>query len=144
MLVLLWSLVVGAWCFMSKGTICEGKLAFGRALQFLQFFKRRSAHAAKTAIVGVKAGVGVAGSLTLAKRGAAHIGARLPGTAAHDAFHVLAGTGRPARIDGRAFFVVGRAVNVLAPFRHVAVQVEDAPAIRFLLSDNMSPVSCIV
>src|SRR5256884_314629 len=137
----------GVWCFVpaSNTAFCEGMgLWLPRVLQELKLLHRRSAHAPKTAVIGVKAGVGVAGSLTLAKRGAAHIAARLPGTAARNPFHVLAGAGWPMRIGRRTLLVVSRTVNVLAPFRHVSVQVEDAPAIRLFLADVMSLVKSIV
>src|SRR5438552_3730254 len=48
------------------------------------------------------------------------------------------------RIDRRTFLVVGRAVNILAPFGHISVHVEDAPSIWLLFPDSMSLVGRIV
>src|SRR5262249_38673204 len=98
----------------------------------------------KAAVIRIETRITVARTLTLAKGGAAHIGARLPGPAAHDAFHILAGTGRSLRIDGRTLFVVSGAVNVLAPFGHISVQVENAPSIRLLFSHSVGLVGRIV
>ncbi len=102
------------------------------ASQLLKLLWRGSPHAAKPAVVCEETSITVAGALALTKRGAAHVGAGFPRTAAHHALHVLAGIGRPRWVEGRTLLVISQAVNVFAPFGHISVQVEDAPAIRFL------------
>ena len=48
------------------------------------------------------------------------------------------------RIQQRTFLIVGRSVNVLAPLRHISVQVEDPPAVRLLFADRVSFFRAIV
>src|SRR5437588_314324 len=42
------------------------------------------------------------------------------------------------------WLIVGRSVNVLAPLRHISVQVEDPPAVRLLFADRVSFFRAIV
>src|SRR5438034_2573098 len=104
----------------------------------------RFADAAEAAEIGVKAGVGIAGPFGLAKAGAAHGETRFPGTAAQDALDIFPRTSWAAGIRYRTRLVVGRTVDVLAPLGDVAVEIVKAPAIRFLLADQMGLLLGIV
>src|SRR4051812_19152807 len=122
---------VQVWKSMSKR---GGGLSL---LQFLDFFSRGSADAPKTAVIGKETGVTVAGPLPLPDCRAAHLRAGFPGTAPHNAFHVLARIGRSHWIDRRTLLVIRRAINVLAPFRNISIEIEDAPPVWLLFSDRM-------
>src|SRR4051812_42747936 len=99
-------------------------------LQMVNFLGRGSPHAAETAVVREKTGVAITGALGLAERGAAHVGAGFPRTAAHHPLHVFGRIRRAGWISARTFFVVSRAVNILAPLGDISVEIKDPPAIR--------------
>src|SRR5215471_18991015 len=60
-----------------------GHGSFRGSFEGLEFLGRGTPDAAEAAVVGVEAGVTVAGALALTEGGAAHVGAGLPGAAAH-------------------------------------------------------------
>src|SRR5580658_4032447 len=113
-------------------------LAFGIGLQLLQFGRGNSAHAAKAAEIGVEASVRVTRALALAISSTAHVRAGFPGTSAHDAFDILARAGRPMRIEGRAFLIITRTIDIIAPLRNVSIHVIESPEVGFFLTDGMS------
>src|SRR5262245_33363751 len=96
------------------------------------------ADAAEAAIVGRKTGIGIARPFALTSCRAALVGAGFPTAAADDALHIFARIGRARRIVDRAFLVVRRTINVLTPFRHIAVEIANPVAVRLLLTHDMS------
>src|SRR5690348_12906218 len=101
------------------------------------FFATCSADGAEAAVVGGEAGVCVSRAFASAHRGAAGVGAGVPVAAAHHALHIRAGIGRTGWIGRGALAVISRTVNVLTPFRDIAVHVAQAPRIGALLPDRM-------
>src|SRR3954469_18755018 len=92
----------------------------GRSLSLLfhplNLLRRCAPHTAKAAIICEETGIAIAGTFALADGRTAHVRARLPRTATHNALHVLPRIGRPHWISRRTLLVISRAINVLAPF----------------------------
>ena len=58
-------------------------------------------------------------------------------------FTSLPGLGGPRGSNRRTLLVVGWAINVLAPFRHVPVKIEKAPAIGLLFADGVGLLAAL-
>src|SRR5258707_8977123 len=76
---------------------CHGRPSFLCGRRLCDSAGVHSSNASEPTIISGEAGVGVAGALTLAVGGPAGIGAGVPASAAHRAFHVMAGAGGASR-----------------------------------------------
>src|ERR1700724_926681 len=102
---------------------------------------RSLSDAAEADGVAGEASVGEARVLAESVGGAQGIGAGVPGAAAE---YVLLAVDGSMRIGGRAGGVIARVIDVIAPLGHVAVHVEQPPAVGLFLADGVCLLPGIV